>query len=124
MQYLLLFLGGGLGAVSRFALSSFINQRMNLLFPIGTISVNVIGSFVMGFVFYLFQNVTIAVETRIFITVGFLGGFTTFSSFSIETISLLRDGEYRFFVYNLLFSNLFCLLAAFGGLSIAKIVTR
>ena len=124
MQYLSVFFGGGLGAVCRFFLSSLINQKSGIIFPVGTLSVNVTGSFIMGFLFYLFQNVTFSVESRVFLSVGFLGGFTTFSSFSIETINLLRDGEYRLFLYNLVFSNLLCLLSSFSGLAIAKIVTR
>ena len=113
-----------MGAVCRFALSSFINQKLCIVFPSGTFSVNVIGSLVMGFVFCLFQDITVSIETRIFLTIGFLGGFTTFSSFSIETVNLLRDGEHKFFLYNVIFTNVFCLLSTFTGMYIAKFLTR
>ncbi len=124
MNYLYIFFGGGLGAVSRFFVASLINQKVGTLFPIGTFSVNVIGSFVMGFLFYLFQNITVSIETRAFLTIGFLGGFTTFSSYSIETVNLLRDGEYRLFLCNLVFTNVTCLLVTISGLYSARLLTR
>jgi fluoride exporter len=124
MNYLVIFFGGGLGAVCRFFVASLVNQRVGILFPIGTFSVNVIGSFIMGVLFSLFQNITVSLETRALLTIGFLGGFTTFSSFSIETVNLLRDGEYRLFLYNLVFTNVTCLLVTISGLYSARLFTR
>ena len=121
MNYLLVFIGGGLGSACRLFISSVINQHLRVIFPFGTFSVNVAGSFLIGFFFYLFQNLVVPVEIRILLTIGFLGGFTTFSSFSLETINLLRDGEYRLFLYNILLTNAACLIFTVMGIYLAKI---
>ncbi len=96
MQYLLIFLGSGLGGVLRFILSSGIQRFFSeWFFPIGTFSVNMLGCLIIGVLAKLaeakglFQG-----DTRLFLFVGLLGGFTTFSSFGYETAQLLRDGQY------------------------------
>lgn len=95
MQFLIIFLGSGLGGLLRFLLGSYVQKVFDgWIFPIGTFSVNMLGCLVIGFLARLaeakglFQG-----EVRLLIFVGFLGGFTTFSSFGYETFQLLRDGE-------------------------------
>ncbi|HTE44223.1 MAG TPA: fluoride efflux transporter CrcB [Gemmatimonadaceae bacterium] len=88
-------LGAALGGISRHYLSVFIQQRAAADFPTGTLVINVTGSFVLGFILrYALQTDVITPETRAFLTTGFCGGYTTFSTFSYETAKLLEDGEY------------------------------
>ncbi|MEP6491803.1 MAG: fluoride efflux transporter CrcB [bacterium] len=88
-------LGAALGGVSRHYLSVFIQQRTGADFPTGTLIINVTGSFVLGFIVrYALHTDVITPETRAFLTTGFCGGYTTFSTFSLETARLLEDGEY------------------------------
>ena len=90
---LLVFLGGGLGAVSRYLVTTFIGHQVGGNFPFGTFTANIIGSFLMGFAMFCFLNRGMAVpeHIRLLLLVGFLGGFTTFSSFSMETVSLIQN---------------------------------
>jgi len=124
MHRLLIFVGGGLGSLCRYGVSSLINQNTAVVFPFGTLAVNIAGSFIMGFLFQLFDNVLVPTEMRTLLLIGFLGGFTTFSSYSIETINLLREGEIRFFFTNVLMTNAACLLAALIGLYAAGIAIK
>lgn len=96
MRYLLIFAGGGIGAILRYLLSSGLQRAFEgLIFPIGTFVVNMIGCFFIGLVMEMSQTKALLQgETRIFLTVGLLGGFTTFSSFGYETMTLMRDGQY------------------------------
>lgn len=123
MWYLvLIFLGGGLGAVSRFYLSSFISSKFNIVFPLGTFVVNVLGSFVMGFFAYLSENFLVSSDVRAFVMIGFIGAFTTFSTFSLESLNLLRDGEIKYFIFNLLFSLMFGLLFLILGYVLSELI--
>ncbi len=104
MNYIVLFyigIGGFLGAISRFLLSGFIQKSFNTFFPIGTLSVNVVGSFIIGFMAMYFENV-IEPEYKALIITGFLGALTTFSTFSLENTNMLLDGEYSKVILNIL----------------------
>jgi len=87
-------LAGAVGAVSRYVTSGWVQTLTGGFFPWGTMVVNVAGSFVLGFVMVWFRSTTTSAELRDLITVGFLGSFTTFSTFSYETSAMLRDGEW------------------------------
>src|SRR5271156_2430633 len=90
-------LGGALGSVVRFLLGMAVQQRAATTFPIGTLIINITGSLVLGFIFrYAVATPAIAPATRLFLTTGFCGGYTTFSTFSYETMNLIRDGEYLY----------------------------
>jgi len=88
------FLGGGFGASLRYWLSGLIPRWVGTDFPYGILSINVIGCFFIGFLMTAFEErFQINASLRVFLTVGILGGFTTFSTFSYETIAMMRDGE-------------------------------
>ena len=89
-------LGSAVGGASRFALSTFIQQRASSAFPVGTLIVNITGSLVLGFVLrYALGSPSVSAEMRALLTTGFCGGYTTFSTFSYETVALIEDGDYR-----------------------------
>ena len=91
---MLVFLGGGLGSCSRYLISKFLNEQINSLFPWGTLTVNLMGCLIIGIVIGLIERFTIHPYWGILIVTGFCGGFTTFSSFSLENNLLLRNQEY------------------------------
>jgi CrcB protein len=87
--------GGALGCVSRYYLTAFIQQRAGASFPAGTLIINVTGSFLVGFIMrYALQSGVVSAETRMLLTSGFCGGYTTFSTYSYEAAMMLDDGEY------------------------------
>jgi CrcB protein len=94
MLILLVAVGGALGAVARFSLSGWVQGFLSSSFPLGTLIVNVLGSFLLGLSFYLLESLAVSAETRAMVTIGFLGAFTTFSTFSYEAIVLLEGGEW------------------------------
>ncbi len=94
MDFLLVFLGGGLGALSRYFLGRFVNESVSSPFPWGTFAVNALGCLAIGFFYGLFVSRSAPNGARVFVITGFLGGFTTFSSFGLETVNLLRAAHY------------------------------
>lgn len=123
--YLLVFIGSGVGGLCRYLISLKINSLFNANFPVATLSVNVIGSFFIGLLFSFITskfNTTpyIAEQYRTFLLTGFLGGYTTFSAFALETLNLLKVGDiYLAFIYIIL-SIILCITFAWLGLILGK----
>ena len=113
-------LGSAVGGASRFALSTFIQQRAGTL-PIGTLIVNITGSLLLGFFLrYALGSTSVSAETRALLTTGFCGGYTTFSTFSYEAIQLIEDGDYRRATGYVLASVVLSLAATFLGIIAAN----
>lgn len=114
-------LGGALGATARFAMSHQMYQWLGREFAWGTLSVNVVGSFVMGLLaILLVDKFDVSNEWRAFIMVGFLGAFTTFSTFSFETMQYIQIGELNKALINMAVSLIGCLIAVWAGLSVGR----
>jgi CrcB protein len=86
--------GSFIGGISRYLMSQFVQSRVPSDFPYGTMAVNILGCFLIGMVFAIGDNSSLSEEWKLFLTTGLLGGFTTFSAFSNETVQLLRDSQY------------------------------
>lgn len=120
-QTLAIAAGGAIGAVLRFWVSSGVYAWLGRAFPYGTLTVNVLGSLLMGFLYILtIERLTVGAEWRAFLLVGLLGAFTTFSTFSIETLNLIDQASYAKAALNTLLSVVACLFAAFAGVWIAR----
>ncbi len=121
MEFLIVAIGGALGALSRYLTVTTVAKVFGTAFPYGTLVVNTLGSFILVFfVILTIEKLTIDPIWRLFFAVGFLGSFTTFSSFSYETIALFQDGEYFKGITNILLNNVFSLSAGIAGLISAK----
>ena len=122
-KVLLIGLAGLVGTVGRYALSGFIARRFGETFPTGTLVVNIVGCFLAGLLFYFLQERNLVSPTaRSVVMIGFLGGFTTFSSFGLQTFTLLRDGEFWFATLNIVGSNFLGLLMVWVGYTVGKLV--
>ena len=121
-QLISIALGGAFGAVLRFLMSAGLYQWLGRGFPYGTLAVNLVGSFLMGLLTeaLILQRIAIAVEYRAAILVGFIGAFTTFSTFSLETIYLLEQGNLTKAGLNVLLSVIGCLIAVWLGLLLGR----
>ncbi len=123
MNVALVFLGGGIGAAARYGLQGLVYRFLPATFPYGTIAVNILGSFLIGFLTAFFEERFLVMPSlRVFLTIGVLGGFTTFSSFSYETVMLLRTGSYMLGGVNIVASVLTCLIATWIGMVLGKLV--
>jgi CrcB protein len=113
--------GAALGGVSRYYLASAVQHRAGTIFPWGTLLVNVSGSLLLGFIVrYALATPTISVELRALLTAGFCGGYTTFSTYSFETATLLEDGQYARAGAYAFGSMVVALAATFGGFVLAR----
>jgi CrcB protein len=113
--------GGALGALGRFWVSTGVYRLFGRDFPWGTLAVNTLGSFLMGLLFVLFiERLAAGPEVRATVMVGFLGAFTTFSTFSIETIALIEEGYLGRAFLNMWVSVLVCLLACWAGVLLGR----
>ena len=121
LQLLTIAGGGALGAVLRFGMSSYVYRLLGRDFPYGTLAVNMVGSLLMGILFVLFvERGLVSAEWRSAIIIGFLGAFTTFSTFSIETLMLVESGELSRAGLNVVLSVSLCLVATWFGLVMGR----
>ena len=130
MNYLVIGLGGALGSMLRFGLGSLIDtnvQKTGQIFPWGTIVVNITGCFVIGFIFTISTGegrLLLSPLTRNFITIGILGGYTTFSSFSWQTLTLAQSGQMWGAVANVILSVVLCLVGVWLGAMLAAWINQ
>ncbi len=129
MAYFYVFIGGGLGAVCRYGVTTAVGMLLGGMFPWGTLIVNLVGSLLMGVVLGallpLAKSLQLLPESlRLLLTVGFLGGFTTFSSFSMETLTLLRGDSFFLAAINIVASIVLGLAAAYLGWQLAMAFQR
>lgn len=120
-QVLVIAAGGALGAVLRYWVSSGVYLLLGRGFPFGTLAVNVLGSLLMGLLYVLMlERLAVGSEWRAFLLIGLLGAFTTFSTFSIETLVLMQDAMYLRALLNVTLSVFACIGAAFLGMTLAR----
>jgi fluoride exporter len=118
---LMIAVAGGVGAVARFGISTAVYHFLGRGFPYGTLAVNVIGALLMGFFSYwLVERLPVSAEWRAALLIGFLGSFTTFSSFSLETLYLLQQGAVFKAVTNIILSVFLCIAGTWIGLIWAR----
>ncbi|SFH30285.1 fluoride efflux transporter CrcB [Pontibacter chinhatensis] len=114
-------IGSFMGGVARYLLSLFIQTRSGAAFPFGTLGVNILGCFLIGLVVAVLSRGTLAPEWRPFLVTGILGGFTTFSAFSMESVYLLQAEQYGQAILYILASVVLGLLATFAGMWLVKL---
>jgi CrcB protein len=113
--WLIIGLGGFIGAILRYWISGWIQSEI-VTFPLGTLGVNFLGSLLLAFIMYTSEyRGFVGIETRVFLTIGVLGSFTTMSTFSFESMKLLEQNQYILFGLNLVGTVTICLLAVYLG---------
>lgn len=121
MNYLAVFIGGGIGSVARFIVASWVGQKWGRSFPLGTFVVNVTGSFLIGFLMTLMADRFVEnPQWRLLLVVGGLGGYTTFSTFQYETGRLVVDGEFVYAGLNIILS----VIAGFAALKFGDVLAK
>ena len=124
MLRLLLFIGigGFLGSVARYYLAAAVQARFLVNWPYGTFAVNIVGCFLIGIIFVVAERTVLSPEWRLFLATGLCGGLTTFSSFSLEMVNLLRGGQLLYALSYAAFSLLLGLAAVWIGLAVGRMV--
>jgi len=123
LNYIIVSAGAAIGGALRYGISSYIQRNISVVFPYGTLVVNVVGTFILGIImFYLNEKEFIGNEFRLFLTVGFCGGFTTFSTFSYETLTLFRDSEFGLAIYNVVLNVVLCMIGVYLAYLISKLI--
>jgi len=120
---ILIAVGGAIGSLLRFTITELV-VKTGFSMPWGTILVNLTGCFIIGLIWGVFNTLEIGYNTRLFVFVGLLGSFTTFSTFALENFHLLRNEDIPFMVFNISISNVAGILLVFAGFYISKILFR
>lgn len=120
MRYIAIAMGGAVGALLRYAVSGLAYNLFGENFPWGTLSVNLLGCFLIGLLWQLFEQSALSPQLRALIFIGGLGAFTTFSTYGLESLNLLRDGQVRLSLLNVLGSNVLGIGCVFLGVVVAR----
>lgn len=111
------------GANLRYLLSRIAARQLGPVFPYGTLFINIVGSFIVGFfIIWTTERVLIDPRWRLLVVIGFCGSFTTFSSFAFETMAYFEQGQWGLMMVNILSNNLLCLGAALAGMSLGRVL--
>ncbi len=122
-KVLVVAIGGSIGAAARYLVSNWAAERFGSNFPYGTLIVNVVGCFIIGaFMVLVTERVIANPYWRLLVTVGFLGGLTTFSAFGYETLKLVEDAQFQWAAYNILSNCILGILATWFGMSLARTI--
>lgn len=121
---LLIALGGAFGAGLRYLLTTLISRHVDSIFPAGTLGVNLLGCLAVGLLWEPIAHTAISPQVRAFFLIGVLGAFTTFSTYGIESVNLLRAGELRLALLNLLLSNVLGIACVLLGLGISRLAAN
>ena len=120
-NFIAISLGAIVGANARYILSRYAARLLGPVFPYGTLIINVAGSFIVGwFLVWTSERVLIDPRWRLLVVIGFCGGFTTFSSYAFETMADFEQGQWWLMTTNIVTNNLLSLLAAVGGMALAR----
>ena len=122
-DFLAISLAAMVGANLRFLLSRFAARELGPVFPYGTLAINVVGSFIVGFfIIWTTGRALVDPRWRLLVVVGFCGSFTTFSSYAFETMAYFEQGQWALMLTNILTNNLLCLGAALAGMALARVL--
>jgi CrcB protein len=123
IKSLVVFIGGGIGSLLRYLMSGWVYSLMGAGFPYGTFAVNILGSLVICFFLTVAEDsFLVSPDFRVFVAIGIIGGLTTFSTFTYETLGLFRDGSFLLGAANIVLSLTVALLAAWLGSLLGKLV--
>jgi CrcB protein len=123
LDFLAISLGAAVGANLRYWMSRSAVRLLGPIFPYGTLSINVLGSFVLGFfMIWTTERVIADPRWRLFVAVGFCGGCTTFSSYAFESMAFFQQGQWTLLAWNILSNNLLTLLAVLAGVALARVL--
>jgi CrcB protein len=120
MNYALIIIGGGLGSLFRYLSAHTVNNLFHSKFLLGTIVVNCVGALLIGIAMSVFDAFSVSTRWKLFIVVGFLGGYTTFSAYSYETVKYFLDGDIKYALLNIALSNVLCIAFVFLGIWLGR----
>jgi CrcB protein len=122
VNFVVVSLGAIVGANARYIISRYMAKILGPAFPYGTLAINVVGSFIVGwFMIWTTERVLVDPRWRLLVVVGFCGGFTTFSSYAFESMAYFEQGQWVLMAANILTNNMLCLLAAVAGMALARL---
>jgi fluoride exporter len=122
LKYVVVGIGGFLGAVTRYALGAYIGSRYGVRFPLGTFIINVSGSFLIGLILTLLARTTASAYWRYLVPIGFIGAYTTFSTFEYETLRAIQDGQVMTGLLNVGLSLVLGFMAVWAGAAIGRVM--
>ena len=122
LKYLVVGIGGFLGAVTRYALGIYIASRYGTRFPLGTFVINISGCFLIGLILTLLARTTASAYWRYLIPIGFIGAYTTFSTFEYETLRAIQDGQLMTGMLNVVLSLIIGFIAVWAGMALGRVM--
>ena len=122
LKYVVVGIGGFLGAIARYALGTYIGSRYGVRFPLGTFIINVSGSFLLGLILTLLARTTASAYWRYLVPIGFIGAYTTFSTFEYETLRAMQDGQLMTGFLNVALSLVIGFIAVWAGAAIGRVL--